>query len=149
MQEARLTSADVKKTPFTLIVAFSDASYASASGKLFVDNGVDLEMEIRDGSSTFVQYFAERSLQSGSLVGRVISGDYALQQGLVLQNVRLLGVSKAPSQVTVNGVQIAVAEQLKYDANLESAEISGLKVAVGKDFEMKWEAQEASSWASQ
>jgi len=149
MQEARLTSAEVKKTPFTLVVAFGDASFASASGKLFVDNGVDLEMEVRDGSSTFVQYFAERSLQSGSLVGRVISGDYALEQGLVLQNVRLLGVSKSPSQVSVNGERIAAAEQLKYDANLASVEISGLSVAVGKDFEMKWETVEDLSWASQ
>jgi alpha-D-xyloside xylohydrolase len=149
MQEARLTSAEVKKTPFTLLVAFGDAAFASASGKLFVDNGVDLEMEVRDGSSTFVQYFAERSLQSGSLVGRVIAGDYALEQGLVLQNVRLLGVSSLPSQLTVNGELIAAAEHLKYDATLASLEVSGLSVAVGKDFEMKWEAREQLSWASQ
>lgn len=149
MQEARLTSAEVKKTPFTLVVAFGDAPFASASGKLFVDNGVDLEMEVRDGSSTFVQYFAERSSQSGSLVGRVISGDYALEQGLVLQSIRLLGVSRLPSQVTVNGEQITAAEQFKYDANLASLELSRLSVAVGKDFEMKWETEEESRWASQ
>jgi alpha-glucosidase/alpha-D-xyloside xylohydrolase len=149
MQEARLTSAEVKKTPFTLLVVFGDAAFASASGKLFVDNGVDLEMEVRDGSSTFVQYFAERSLQSGSLVGRVISGEYARAQGLVLQRVTLLGVTSAPSQVTVNGEVISVAEQVKYDADLEMVVISGLSVVVGKDFEMKWELAAVLGWASQ
>uniref|UniRef100_A0A7I4BCI7 Glycoside hydrolase family 31 TIM barrel domain-containing protein n=1 Tax=Physcomitrium patens TaxID=3218 RepID=A0A7I4BCI7_PHYPA len=84
----------VKRTSFTLIVAFDKSSHATAFGKLFVDNCQDHEMEVRDGSSTFVQYFAKRSSHAGSLIERVISGDYALAQGLVLQNIKLLGVSK-------------------------------------------------------
>lgn len=146
MQEARLTSAEVRKSPFSLVVAFGESS--SASGKLFLDNGVDLEMDIREGSSTFVQYFAERD--AGSLVGRVIAGEYALAQGMVLQNVKLLGVSKAPKRVVVNGD--TVVEKATFDGELQSLEIWGLNVPVGKDFEMKWEMhddEESAKWASQ
>lgn len=140
MQESRLTSAEVKSTPFTLIVAFGESSYATASGKLFVDNGVDQEMEVRDGSSTFVQYFAERSSYAGSLVGRVISGDYALAQGLVLQNIKLLGVSHSPNFVTVNNNRISSPKHLNYDKKPSCLEISGLNVTVGRDFEINWHA---------
>ena len=52
LQEVRLTSAEVKKTPFTLVVAFGDAAFASASGKLFVNNDVDLEMDVHTQRNT-------------------------------------------------------------------------------------------------
>ncbi|XP_024370567.1 alpha-xylosidase 1 isoform X2 [Physcomitrium patens] len=148
MQEARLTSAEVKKTPFTLVVVFSADASASASGKLFVDSGVDIEMGIQDGSSTFVQFFAERSLHSGSLVSRVIAGNYALEQGLVLQSIRFLGVSGPVSDVIVNGERIVSAEQLSYDARLESLQVSGLSLLLGRDFELRWAMKELR-WATQ
>jgi alpha-glucosidase/alpha-D-xyloside xylohydrolase len=162
MQEQELTSAKVKKTPFSLVVAFGELE--SATGKLFIDNGVDMEMDIRDGSSTFVQFFAERDVkqQSGSLVGRVISGEYALQEGLVVRNVNFLGVSKRPSRVFVNGEQMpidqpkvifirgkVVIQQIKWNAHLQSMEIAGLDLPVGKDFKIKWEMDDEVGWASQ
>ena len=35
-----------EEAPFPLVVAFGDAAFASAFGKLFVDNDVNLEMEV-------------------------------------------------------------------------------------------------------
>lgn len=140
MQEARLTSSEVRKTPFTLLVAFSEMNSSSASGKLFLDDGVDLIMDIADGKSTFVQYYAEKTAHSGSVSGRVIYGDYAMQQGLHVHTVKLLGVTGTLSELCVNGESVLLSSvNLAVDVSVPSVEISRLSLPVGQNFELKWE----------
>jgi alpha-D-xyloside xylohydrolase len=113
---------------------------SSASGKLFLDDGVDLIMDIADGKSTFVQYYAEKTAHSGSVVGRVIYGDYAMQQGLLVHTVKLLGVTGSLSELCVNGESVLLSSvKLAIDVSVPSVEISRLSLPVGQNFELKWE----------
>lgn len=144
MQEKKLTSTEVMKTPFTLVVAFPGGKAAGyARGKLFVDNGDDVEMVIRKGRSSFVSFVGQQSEQSGVLTSKVVSGDYAIQQGLVVQTVVILGANNAPSAVKVNGQAVPASVSAKFDDAVLT--ISGLKLSVGKEFQLQWTTQAHSS----
>lgn len=144
MQEKKLTSIEVMRTPFTLVVAFPGGKAAGyARGKLFVDNGDDVEMVIRKGRSSFVSFVGQQSEQRGVLTSKVVSGDYAIQQGLVVQTVVILGANSAPSAVKVNGQAVSVSVSAKFDDAVLT--FSGLKLSVGKEFELQWTTQAHSS----
>lgn len=146
MQESALTSAEVMKTPFTLMVAFpASKSLGYATGKLFLDNGDDIEMVIRKGRSTFVRFFAQQSEQRGVLASKVVSGDYATQEDLVVQTVVILGANNAPSSLTINGVPVSSPISSSFDAAIPSVTISGLSLSVGSEFELHWTTQAHST----
>jgi len=137
LQESALTSAEVMKTPFTLVVAFpAEKSAGYARGKLFLDNGDDIEMVIRKGRSTFVRFVGQQSEERGVLSSKVVSGDYAIQQGLNVQTVVILGANNAPSEIQINGASVDVS--VVFDAAVPSITLSGLNVSVGNDFELQW-----------
>lgn len=137
LQESRLTSAEVMKTPFTLVVAFPEARSAGyARGKLFLDNGDDVEMVIRKDRSTFVQFVGQQSAERGVVTSKVVSGNYAIQQGLIVQTVVILGANQAPSGIRINGVSADVS--VVFDAAVPSLTISGLNLAIGREFEIQW-----------
>jgi len=139
MQENALTSAEVMSSPFTLLVAFSsEKSSGFARGKLFIDNGDDVEMVIRKGRSSFVSFVGQQSEHRGGLTSKVVSGDYAIQQGLVVQNVVILGVNAAPLAVTIDGKLVDSPGSVAFDADVPSLTVSGLRLSVGIEFELEW-----------
>lgn len=140
MQEPRLTSTEVMKTPFTLVVAFSASKPAGfARGKLFIDNGDDIEMVIRKGRSTFVRFTGQQSQTRGVLSSKVVSGDYAVKENLFIRTVVILGANNAPTGMNINGKVVdSSSTTSSFDPATTSLTISGLKLAVGTEFELQW-----------
>lgn len=147
MQEGGLTTSAAKKTPFTLVVAFSASKRAGfATGKLFLDNGEDFEMEIRKGRSTFVRFFGQQSLEKGVLSTKVVSGDYAVKEGWAVQTVVILGANSAPTDIKINGESVFCTVKSTFDAKVPSLTISGLALSVGEEFELQWSTQGHTSF---
>lgn len=147
MQEGGLTTSAAKKTPFTLVVAFSASKQAGfARGKLFLDNGEDFEMEIRKGRSTFVRFFGQQSLEKGVLSTKVVSGDYAVKEGWAVQTVVILGANSAPTDIKINGESVFCTVKSTFDAKVPSLTISGLALPVGEEFELQWSTQGHTSF---
>ncbi|GLJ21746.1 hypothetical protein SUGI_0405690 [Cryptomeria japonica] len=99
MQQGGLTTREARKTPFTLVVAFSKGlnySGAKAKGQLFLDNGEDVEMKLQEGSSTYVNFFGESDGKKLTVISEVQMGKYALQEGWVVKYVVVLGPSSFP-----------------------------------------------------
>lgn len=85
MQEYALTTALTRKTPFTLLVAIDShindlgnsevfRQKGDAYGELFVDNDGEIEMVVKAGTSTFVEFEAFQSQPKGALRGFVTHG---------------------------------------------------------------------------
>ena len=148
MQENELTSTLVRGTPFTLLVSFSDVkAYGFARGKLFLDSGDDVEMEIRKGKSTFVKFFAQQSEAKGSLVSKVVSGHYALRENWSIQTIVILGANRAPTSLTINGEPVLSSVSTMFDDAVPSITISCLNLPVGKDFELNWNTQALTTFS--
>lgn len=139
MQENASTTAQVMKSPFTLLVAFPAAKPSGyATGKLFVDNGDDIEMVIRKGRSTFVRFIGQQSEERGVIKTKVVSGDYANQERLAVEVMIILGANSAPTEIKINGDLVPPSVSSTFDAAVPSLTISGLALSVGDDFELQW-----------
>lgn len=154
MQGFAMTTAAARKTPFSLLVAFSPASdFAEfcaapysivcqgsdrehAKGHLFLDDDSQPSMVVTPGRASHVKLEAIRTDGHYVLRSIVTQPEYALDQGLVITTVSVLGVQSQPFSVRVNGRSAAV--QVTVDANASLMELSGLHLLVGEEFELVW-----------
>lgn len=135
MQESALTSAAVRKTPFTLVVALpSDSLLSSASGDVFLDNGEEIDMILHANQSSYVSFEAMVVGNIGTLKSHVVHGQYALKEGWIVDRVLVLGVGSAPSSIHVNQ-KLSPVKVFQKDQTLE---LSGLGLLIGEDFEITW-----------
>ena len=149
MQEQAWSTAEARKTPFSLLVALPPESASCmftsavcdevdvATGELFVDDDDELQMEIKDGTATYVKYQAFRGHGRYILTANVTEGAYALKKGLVLQTVSVLGVQASPASVLVNGK--AGAAKVSFNNKDSSLTITNLNLPIGKNFEVAWD----------
>jgi alpha-D-xyloside xylohydrolase len=136
LQDSALTSLEVRKSPFTLVVAFpSDSLLSSASGYIFLDNGDEIVMELDKGKSSLVTFKADFEGGSGLLKSKVKYGDYALKEGWIVDNVILLGVKVIPTSFHLNEELIDPKVELLGDSGLF---ISSLGHLLGEPFELQW-----------
>lgn len=157
MQQGGTLSKDARTTPFTLIVAFPvGASEGEAKGKLFLDNDELPEMKLGDGSSTYVDLYATVGNGTVKIWSDVQEAKYALDQGLIIEKVIVLGSSGVGGgfAMKVDGDPVSdvsevgfIQNQLNFPYNLESGrdlktnmmiEVNGLNFLVGKKFTMSW-----------
>ncbi|KAF3795981.1 putative alpha-glucosidase [Nymphaea thermarum] len=141
MQEVAATTAEARKTPFTLLVALGNGE--GAEGELFLDDGEQVEMGGAGNGWTFMQFHAVMQGNAVKLSSQVQNGDYALGQKLPIETVVVVGL-KPRSQskeliLTVNGnpvdvSKVKVAMEGKGDNGV--AVINGLCVLVGQNFEL-------------
>jgi alpha-glucosidase (family GH31 glycosyl hydrolase) len=115
MQELAWSTAEARKTPFSLLVALPPEPTSCmstsavcdevdvATGELFVDDDDQLQMEVKDGTATYVKYEAFRGHGRYILTAKVTEGAYALKQGFVLQTVSVLGARASPASVLERG----------------------------------------------
>lgn len=154
MQEFAMTTTAARKTPFSLLVAFAPASdFAEfcaapysivcqgsdreyATGHIFLDDDSQMNMAITERLSSYVKLEAIRTDGHYVLRSIVTRPEYALEQGLVINTVSVLGVQSQPFSVRVNGRLAAV--EVKVDANASLMELSGLHLPVGEEFELVW-----------
>ncbi|XP_031480737.1 probable alpha-glucosidase Os06g0675700 [Nymphaea colorata] len=141
MQEVAATTAEARKTPFTLLVALGNGE--GAEGELFLDDGEQVEMGGAGNGWTLMQFHAVMQGNAVKLSSQVQNGDYALGQKLLIETVVVVGL-KPRSQLkelilTVNGnpvdvSKVKVAMEGKGDNGV--AVINGLCVVVGQNFEL-------------
>lgn len=135
MQASALTSAAVRKSPFTLLVALpANDSSSDASGYVFLDDGEEIDMVLRANQSTHVSFKAKVVEKNGTLSTHVVHGEYALKEGWLVDRVVVLGVGGVPSLIHVNQ-QLSAANVSHNDQTLE---ISGLGLLIGEDFQITW-----------
>lgn len=141
LQEAALTTVAARKTPYTLVIAFSmnedKQDGDEAEGALFLDDGEDIQMDLKAGKSTFVNFRASREkgvFQVGSVVQE---GSFAIKKGWVLQKVVVLGASSMPKKLQVNGKE--AGHLVKVNKRGHSVlEMSQLGLPIGLPFSLHW-----------
>ncbi|XP_044490172.1 alpha-xylosidase 1 [Mangifera indica] len=157
MQQGGLISKEARKTPFTLIVAFpAGESDGQAKGNLFLDDDELPEMKLGNGYSTYVDFYATVNEGTVKVWSEVQEGKYALDQGLIVEKIVVLGLDGSAQAATleVNGnkvddgskIQISASEQKHLDEVEDGADkqkslmiqIMGLEIPVGKNFAMSW-----------
>lgn len=152
MQQGGMISKEARKTPFSLVVTFpAGAQEAEAKGQLFLDNDELPEMKLGGGSSTYVDFYATLSKGQVKLWSEVQEGQFALQNGWIVQKVSVLGLGgTGASDLEIDGaaenVEMSVSPQnflapLSDGGDAKSSllvEIGGLKLPLGKNFAMSW-----------
>lgn len=136
LQDSALTSSEVRKTPFTLVVAFpSDSLLSSANGYIFLDNGDEIVMDLAVNKSSLITFKADFEGGSGILKSKVKYGQYALKEGWIIDHVVFLGVKDKPTSFSLNNAVINPKIEILGDSGLY---ISGLDHLLGESFELKW-----------
>ncbi len=92
-----LTTADARRAPFRLVVAMDEAQ--SAEGRLYLDDGVSLDVE---GATSHILFAAS----PGSL--QMMSGSFGFPTTVRIEHITLLGVDEDIAFVTVNGQEVEV-----------------------------------------
>ncbi|KAG0620155.1 hypothetical protein M758_4G193600 [Ceratodon purpureus] len=136
LQDSGMTSFEVRKTPFTLVVSFpSDSLLSSASGYIFLDSGDDIDMDLQVNKSSLVSFKADFEGGNGLLKSKVKNGEYALKEGWIIDNLVLLGVKDRPTSFYLNRELIDLKVEMLADSGVY---ISGLGHLLGETFEFKW-----------
>ncbi|CAM6084914.1 unnamed protein product [Calypogeia fissa] len=138
MQDSALTTAQVRKTPFTLIVAFSTSDDSKAAGELFLDDGEEIDMKLEAGSSSLVDINACKEGEHGWVMSQVTCGEYAQKQGWQVQTIVILGLSSAPSSLAINGDPAPSSVSIMQYPMSKVVEISRLNLPLGQDFSLSW-----------
>lgn len=146
LQESALTSTEVRKTPFTLVVAFpADAALLStASGYVFLDDGDEIHMELKANKSSLVRFEAHMDNGSGMVKSHVTHGEYASQENWVVDHLIVLGVGSGGNNAASSEIAVHVNKQLHLGSGVlqegSKLHISGLGLPLGTPFELKWSA---------
>lgn len=154
MQDFAMTTTAARKTPFSLLVVFAPASdFAEfcaapysivcqgsdreyATGHIFLDDDIQPTMDITERRASHIKLEASRTDGHYVLRSIVTQPDYAIDQGLVIKTVSVLGVQSQPFSVRVNG-RLAAAH-VKVTASASLMEISELNLPLGEEFELIW-----------
>ncbi|KAF6137394.1 hypothetical protein GIB67_036431 [Kingdonia uniflora] len=156
MQQGGLTSKEARKTPFNLVVTFpAGAAEEKAKGKLFLDNDELPEMKLGNGYSTYIDFYATVSQKMVKLWSVVQEGKFALEKGLIIDRVSVLGLEEMGGELSIevdgnplsnfsdvefNGSEQYYLEKLEGREKRKSmvVEVKGMKLPVGKNFAMSW-----------
>lgn len=136
LQDSALTSSEVRKTPFTLVVAFpSDSLLSTANGYVYLDNGDDITMKLEQNKSTLITFEAILTDKSGTLKSQVKHGEYALQGGWIIDHIVLLGVKELPT-IFFNKTVIDTKVETIGDSGIH---ISHLGHPLGEPLDLVWD----------
>lgn len=111
LQQPALTTADVRKSPYSLLVALDGEG--KASGGLYIDDGESIETD----NSTWIDFEATSTSIKASPKGTFVESN-------ALANVTILGVTGSPSTVQLNGED--VGSVFAFDATSQKLSITGL-----------------------
>ena len=136
LQDSALTSAEVRKTPFTLVVAFpSDSLLSTANGYVFLDNGDEIVMDLKANKSSLITFKADFEGKNGAIKSNVKYGEYALKEGWLIDYIVILGVQDKPTSFSLNEGIIDPKVEVLGESGIQ---ISGLGQLLGEPFELKW-----------
>ncbi|KAL8035194.1 hypothetical protein ABFX02_12G081400 [Erythranthe guttata] len=156
MQRGGLITKEARKTPFTLVVSFPlGAKSGEAKGNLFLDDDELPEMKLGNGRSSYIEFYATVSEGAVKVWSGVEESKFALEKGLIVEKVVVLGLEGIGSAVEVevdgNTVEGSFgisstgheyhAEKLEEGADKMKnvmVEVKGLELLVGKKFVISW-----------
>ncbi|EYU40890.1 hypothetical protein MIMGU_mgv1a003100mg [Erythranthe guttata] len=156
MQRGGLITKEARKTPFTLVVSFPlGAKSGEARGNLFLDDDELPEMKLGNGRSSYIEFYATVSEGAVKVWSGVEESKFALEKGLIVEKVVVLGLEGIGSAVEVevdgNTVEGSFgisstgheyhAEKLEEGADKMKnvmVEVKGLELLVGKKFVISW-----------
>lgn len=157
MQQGGMISKEARTTPFNLVVTFpAGESDGEAKGDLFLDDDELPEMKIEKGTSTYVEFYGVKSKGRVKIWSEVAAGQFALEKGLIVEKVIVLGLdgSGKANEVFVNGAPVAggvsastVEQNLQEEPLGEEGErgrslmveVSGLSLLIGRSFDLSWQ----------
>lgn len=136
LQESALTSIEVRKTPFTLVVVFpSGALSGKANGYVFLDNGDEIIIYLKVNKSSLIIFEASLKNGEGVLKSKLKFKEYAFEEGWILDGVILLGINTTHTSFYFNKNSINPERKILGEEGLH---ISGLNYPLGEAFELKW-----------
>ncbi|PUZ59510.1 hypothetical protein GQ55_4G047900 [Panicum hallii var. hallii] len=143
LQRPALTTSRARQTVFHLLVALGEDG--SAAGELFLDDGESPEMAGPRGQWTLVRFSCKAEPGGATVRSHVVHDSYGPSRKLVVGKVVFLGLrSPAPPRgfaVYVNGVKAGNstgrAQGFRGSGAVGAAQVEGLSLAVGKEFELK------------
>nr|GEZ80576.1 alpha-xylosidase 1-like [Tanacetum cinerariifolium] len=157
MQRGGMISKEARMTPFTLIVTFPmGATEGEAKGQLYLDNDELPEMKLGNGQSSYIEFSANVANGVVKVWSDVVENKFALEKGLVIEKVAVLGLSGVHGgyavdvEDNVGSFDVSNVEMIESDhmflnelqgkGNKKSkmVEVKGLKIPIGKKFLMSW-----------
>ncbi|GLJ52793.1 hypothetical protein SUGI_1124620 [Cryptomeria japonica] len=129
-----------------------------ATGEQYMDNGDDIEMQIKSGRSNHIEFYANIVGEEIRLKSLVQMGEFAIKEGWNLQSVTVLGLKLSSASVADDSIPILSfhgddLEERKtmvetilvgksasgddYDGHIFQLVISNLSLPVGKNFELR------------
>ncbi|XP_009602756.1 alpha-glucosidase-like [Nicotiana tomentosiformis] len=144
MQGEAMTTQGARRTALKLLVVLS--SSGNSTGELFVDDDDEVQMG-RDGGRWTIVRFNSNIIGNKIMVkSEAVNGGYALDQGLVLEKVTLLGLKNVRELKGYELVGCMGSDQqgsTRMMKNIEPSgqfvtmEISGISILVGKEFKLE------------
>ncbi|XP_033884004.3 sucrase-isomaltase, intestinal [Acipenser ruthenus] len=134
IQQPANTTVYSRKNPMGLIIALDDNG--NAGGELFWDDG-----EARDSAEKGVYIHYQFSVVPGLLKMVVLKNGYADPHNLKFEEIKILGVSEAPSSMTVthnSNVTAVPFENFQYDTNKKVLHVTGLQLELGQSYLVQW-----------
>jgi len=127
IQEAALTTRDARQNPWGLLAALS--LQGTANGSLYIDDGESLVQN----ATLYVNFTASENALYASARG-------AYTDSNPLANVTVMGVERAPTNVTLNGLAISTSN---YNSSSQVLSVRGLSNATQKgawssDWVLRW-----------
>lgn len=105
-------------------------------------------MGIRPNTSTYVKYEASLSATGrGSVRASVTHGEWAEEQHMFVHAITALGIELLPDSVLVNGSPAAHDVEVTLNTTTLVLQISGLRLAAGRDFDVVWLTNHPDSFA--
>uniref|UniRef100_A0A7N1A1R9 Alpha-glucosidase n=1 Tax=Kalanchoe fedtschenkoi TaxID=63787 RepID=A0A7N1A1R9_KALFE len=157
MQRGGLISKEARMTPFSLVVTFpSGCTQGEAKGNLFLDEDELPEMELGNGHSSYIDFYATVGKKSVKVWSEVQESKFALRMGWIIEKVTVLGLEGISGNfaLEVDGSQVMDVSNVEFSAaehlhlhKLEDGgdkrksmmvEVKGLNIPIGKNFGMSW-----------
>ena len=132
MQLPGMTTAECRQGAFSLLVALD--SKQNANGVLYLDDGITVDTE----SFVYIEYSAKRDEVTGNLdVTAVVRKKYDKHLELQipdLDTVNILGVTKSPTKIVLNG---DILRNNSYSLWHDSLKITELKINMNEEWKME------------
>ncbi|XP_028817377.1 maltase-glucoamylase, intestinal isoform X2 [Denticeps clupeoides] len=133
-QRPNVTTTYSRRSPMGLIIALDDNN--SASGELFWDDG-----DSRDTVSSGAHIHYQFTVINGTLTMQVLTNGYTDPNNIEFEDITILGVTKRPNEVTVTHNSITTpAADFQYDEGKMVLRITGLALALGQSYTVKWDS---------
>ena len=149
LQRGGMRTKEARVSPFSLVVAMPVGG-GEAKGEVFVDDDERPGMELLEGRASLVEFFAAVENGTVKIWSAVERGSFALQQGLQIEKVTVLGLHGVGRklEIEVEGERVRnlggagfvemTAPPLSGGASSLMVEIVGLKLSLGKKFSLTW-----------